>query len=47
MRCGGRSTRSENLRFPYDEFVLHEQRKWNRGQIEGTYFDILYTRSYR
>jgi len=31
---------------PYDEFVLHEMRKWNRGQIEGTYFDILYTRSY-
>lgn len=31
---------------PYDVFVLHEQRKWNRGQIEGTYFDILYTRSY-
>ncbi len=31
---------------PYDSFVLHEQRKWNRGQIEGTYFDILYTRSY-
>jgi uncharacterized protein len=30
----------------YDDFVLHEQRKWNRGQIEGTYFDILYTRSY-
>jgi predicted nucleotidyltransferase len=30
----------------YDEFVVHEQRKWNRGQIEGTYFDILYTRSY-
>jgi len=30
----------------FDEFVLHEQRKWNRGQIEGTYFDILYTRSY-
>jgi len=30
----------------YEEFVLHEQRKWNRGQIEGTYFDILYTRSY-
>ncbi len=27
---------------PYDQFVLHEQRKWNRGQIEGTYFDILY-----
>ncbi len=31
---------------PYDQFVLHEERKWNRGQIEGTYFDILYTRSY-
>ena len=31
---------------PYDQFLLHEQRKWNRGQIEGTYFDILYTRSY-
>jgi predicted nucleotidyltransferase len=30
----------------YDKFVLHEQRKWNRGQIEGTYFDILYSRSY-
>jgi predicted nucleotidyltransferase len=30
----------------YDQFVLHEQRKWNRGQIDGTYFDILYTRSY-
>jgi uncharacterized protein len=31
---------------PYDQFVLHEQRKYNRGQIDGTYFDILYTRSY-
>ena len=31
---------------PYDVFVLHEQRKWNRGQINQTYFDILYTRSY-
>jgi predicted nucleotidyltransferase len=31
---------------PFDVFVRHEQRKWNRGQIEGTYFDILYTRSY-
>jgi hypothetical protein len=30
----------------YDQFVLHELRKWNRGQIVGTYFDILYTRSY-
>jgi uncharacterized protein len=30
----------------YDSFVLHEMRKFNRGQIEGTYFDILFTRSY-
>jgi len=30
---------------PFDTFVLHEQRKWNRGQVDGTYFDILYTRS--
>ena len=30
----------------FDQFVLHELRKWNRGQIDGTYFDILYTRSY-
>jgi len=32
---------------PYDTFVLHEQRKWNRGQIDGTYFDILFTRDYQ
>jgi predicted nucleotidyltransferase len=31
---------------PFDTFVLHEQRKWNRGQIGGTYFDLLFTRSY-
>jgi predicted nucleotidyltransferase len=31
---------------PFEVFVLHEQRKWNRGEIEGTYFDLLYTRSY-
>jgi len=31
---------------PFDAFVLHEQRKWNRGEFEGTYFDLLYTRSY-
>jgi predicted nucleotidyltransferase len=32
---------------PFNVFVLHEKRKWNRGEIEGTYFDLLYTRSYR
>ncbi len=31
---------------PYEMFVLHEERKWNRGQIDGTYFDLLFTRSY-
>jgi predicted nucleotidyltransferase len=30
----------------YDEFILHEKRKWNRGQIRGTYFDLLYSRGY-
>lgn len=30
----------------FDDFILHEKRKWNRGQIEGTYFDLLYSRSY-
>lgn len=35
-----------NPEISYDQFVLHEKRKWNRGQIEGTYFDILYARSY-
>ena len=31
---------------PYETFVLHEERKGNRGQIDGTYFDLLFTRSY-
>jgi len=31
---------------PFDAFLLHERRKWNRGEIGGTYFDLLYTRSY-
>lgn len=30
----------------YETFVLHEKRKWNRGEIDGTYFDLLYTRDY-
>ena len=30
----------------YDEFRLHEARKWNRGQVGGTYFDILFARDY-
>ena len=31
----------------YDEFRLHEARKWNRGQVGGTYFDLLFARDYR
>ena len=31
---------------PFPVFLLHERRKWNRGEIGGTYFDLLYTRSY-
>lgn len=30
----------------FDEFVLHEMRKGNRGMIEGTYFDLLFTRDW-
>ena len=30
----------------FEDFILHEKRKWNRGQIEGTYFDLLYSRGY-
>ena len=25
---------------------MQEERKWNRGRIDNTYFDLLYTRSY-
>lgn len=31
----------------YEEFILHEKRKLNRGQVDGTYFDLLYTRAYQ
>jgi predicted nucleotidyltransferase len=30
----------------FHEFVLHESRKGNRGMIEGTYFDLLFTRDW-
>ena len=45
-RCGVKCTEKRKPEISYEAFVLHEQRKGNRGQIEGTYFDILYTRSY-
>ncbi|MDD1658426.1 MAG: nucleotidyltransferase domain-containing protein [Methanomicrobiales archaeon] len=38
--------RKRSPELSFDEFVLHEQRKWNRGEIGGTYFDLLYTRGY-
>jgi predicted nucleotidyltransferase len=28
------------------EFVAHEGRKWNRGIVEDTYFDLLFVRDY-
>ncbi len=30
----------------FDEFMLHETRKGNRGMINGTYFDLLFTRDW-
>jgi hypothetical protein len=29
-----------------EEFMLHEKRKGNRGMIDGTYFDLLFTRDW-
>ncbi|MFQ6051236.1 MAG: nucleotidyltransferase domain-containing protein [Candidatus Hydrothermarchaeota archaeon] len=30
----------------FQEFLFYERRKYNRGMINGTYFDILYTRDW-
>lgn len=30
----------------FEEFMLHEKRKGNRGQVDGTYFDLLFTREW-
>jgi predicted nucleotidyltransferase len=30
----------------FEEFVLHEKRKWNRGSIGATYFDLLFVRDF-
>lgn len=30
----------------FEEFVLHERRKGNRGVVDGTYFDLLFTRDW-
>jgi len=29
-----------------EEFMLHEKRKGNRGMVDGTYFDLLFTRDW-
>lgn len=39
--------RKRNPEISFEEFILHEKRKWNRGQLGSVYFDILYTRPYR
>lgn len=31
----------------FDEFLLHELRKGNRGMVGGTYFDLLYVRDWK
>ena len=30
----------------FEEFVVHEKRKGNRGMVEGTYFDLLFVRDW-
>ncbi|MEA1985491.1 MAG: nucleotidyltransferase domain-containing protein [Euryarchaeota archaeon] len=30
----------------YNEFILHEMRKGNRGMVDGTYFDLLFVRDW-
>ncbi|HYC19746.1 MAG TPA: DNA polymerase subunit beta [Candidatus Bathyarchaeia archaeon] len=30
----------------FEEFVLHEKRKWNRGSLRATYFDLLFVRDF-
>ncbi|MCQ1538851.1 DNA polymerase subunit beta [Methanocalculus taiwanensis] len=30
----------------FDDFIAHEARKYNRGEYEGTYFDLLFSRGY-
>jgi len=39
--------RKRRPELPFEEFVLHERRKANRGALGGTYFDLLFTRGWR
>jgi hypothetical protein len=38
--------RKRSPEISYDEFLLHELRKGNRGMVDGTYFDLLFTRDW-
>jgi len=38
--------RKRNPELSYEEFIMHEKRKNNRGIIGDTYFDILYSRDW-
>ncbi len=38
--------RKRNPELSYEDFIMHERRKKNRGMIGNTYFDILYTRDW-
>ncbi|ADE36735.1 nucleotidyltransferase domain-containing protein [Methanohalophilus mahii] len=38
--------RKRSPEISYDEFFLHELRKGNRGMVDGTYFDLLFTRDW-
>lgn len=38
--------RKRSPEISYDEFLLHELRKGNRGMVNGTYFDLLFTRDW-
>lgn len=35
-----------NPEIDLDDFIVHEQRKGNRGMIDGKYFDLLYVRDW-
>lgn len=39
--------KKRNPEISFDEFLLHEIRKGNRGMIGGTYFDLLYVRDWK
>lgn len=38
--------RKRKPELPFDEFLVHEIRKGNRGMVGGTYFDLLYVRDW-